>query len=265
MSFSWLKPSNSPLVIAHRGSSAIAPENTIAAFQRAIKDSADAVELDIHLSKDGELAVIHDDRIDRTTTGTGYVKKITLSEIQKYDAGSWFDQKYSGEIIPSLTDILSLCKGKIGINIEIKSERSDAKISIIVKQCFDELSKYNNQTDILISSFDKRILEEIREIDTKITLGLLYDPFYKMIKNPVRLAVDLKVNYLVISNRFTSKRIVKSAHQNGLIVGTFTVNTEPQLHKVIESGVDAIITNDPSKTKKMLERINKKSPDLGAL
>jgi glycerophosphoryl diester phosphodiesterase len=265
MSFSWLNMSNSPLIFAHRGSSALAPENTIAAFRRAIKDSADAVELDIHLSKDGELAVIHDDRIDRTTTGTGYVKKLTFSEIQKFDAGSWFDQKYSGEIIPSLTDILSLCKGRIGINIEIKSGRSDAKKSIIVKQCLDELSKYDNQTDILISSFDKRILREIREIDTKITLGLLYDPFYKMIKNPVRLAIDLKVNYLIISNRFIRKRIVKSAHQNGLRVGVFTVNTEPQLRRAIELGVDAIITNDPLRTKKMLECINKKSPDLGAL
>ena len=108
------------MIIAHRGGSKLAPENTIAAFKNAIAIGVDMIEIDVILSKDKEVVVIHDDKIDRTTNGSGIVKEMTLSEIQKYSAGSWFDEKYNDEKIPTLNQVMNLINGRVKLLIEIK-------------------------------------------------------------------------------------------------------------------------------------------------
>ncbi len=109
-------------ILAHRGASAYAPENTMAAFKKAIEMNADGIELDVHLSKDGYIVIIHDERVDRTTDGKGEVKDFSLDELKKLDAGSWFSDEYKGEKIPTLEELLSLIKNtEIYLNIEIKA------------------------------------------------------------------------------------------------------------------------------------------------
>lgn len=260
MNFSWRNSTFKHLIIGHRGSSACAPENTIASFLRAIEDKSDAVELDIHLSLDHQLMVIHDERINRTTNGNGYISKLSLDEIKRYDAGSWFNPHNAGENIPTLPEVLKACKGKVGINIEIKAEADNRTDAILVKNCLSELKRYRNNDDILISSFNKKILEKIREENSNISLGYLYDPIHNYLRNPVKQTMALGAGYLNVSNRVVGKRLVEEAHDVGVRVGVYTVNTLNQLKKVVQFNVDAIITNDPSRTRQMLEDINKKAP-----
>ncbi|MEW5822068.1 MAG: glycerophosphodiester phosphodiesterase family protein, partial [Cyanobacteriota bacterium] len=113
---------NNPLIIAHRGFSAQAPENTIAAFDAAIKSGVPFIELDVTLTKDGELIIIHDDTLDRTTNGKGLVSEFTLEELKKLDAGEWFCREFKGEQLPTLSEVLDRYGNKIAINIEIKSQ-----------------------------------------------------------------------------------------------------------------------------------------------
>src|SRR5690625_6609337 len=110
-----------PLIIAHRGASGNAPENTLAAFQLAVEEGADGIELDVHLSKDGELVVIHDDTLDRTTNGTGRVQDKDLDELKTYDAGSWFDSKFASERIPLLQEVIDILPDDVFLNVEIKN------------------------------------------------------------------------------------------------------------------------------------------------
>ncbi|MBA4312881.1 MAG: hypothetical protein C0417_09650 [Chlorobiaceae bacterium] len=260
MNFSWHNPNFKPIIIAHRGSSASAPENTIASFLKAVEDQSDAIELDIRISLDHHLIVIHDKSINRTTNGRGYISKLNLDDIKRYDAGSWFDPQYAGEKIPTLSEVLNICKGKVGINIEIKAEADNRTDAILVKNCLSELKRYRNNDDILISSFNKKILEKIREENSNISLGYLYDPIHNYLRNPVKQTMALGAGYLNVSNRVVGKRLVEEAHDVGVRVGVYTVNTLNQLKKVVQFNVDAIITNDPSRTRQMLEDINKKAP-----
>ncbi|MBI5020522.1 MAG: hypothetical protein HZB59_03720 [Ignavibacteriales bacterium] len=260
MNFSWHSPNHKPLIIGHRGSSACAPENTITSFLRAIEDESDAIELDIRLSLDHQLIVIHDRHVNRTTNGSGNISKLYLEDIKRYDAGSWFDLKYEGEKIPALPEVLKVCKGKIGINIEIKSDVGGKTDAIIVNNCLNELRRYKNNDDILISSFNKNTLEKIRVQNSDISLGFLYDPIQRYLRNTVKQTIALGAEYLIVSNRIIGRRLVEEAHEAGVRVGVFTVNTRKQLNKVVRCNVDAIIINDPLKTRQMLESINKKAP-----
>jgi glycerophosphoryl diester phosphodiesterase len=112
-------------IIAHRGASGSAPENTLAAIELAIANKADMIEIDIHQTKDGKLVVIHDDKLDRTTTGKGKINELTLEEIKKHDAGSWFNTSFSNEKVPELKEVLELINGKCKLLIEIKGKPSD--------------------------------------------------------------------------------------------------------------------------------------------
>jgi len=114
-----------PTVIAHRVFSAIAPENTLPAFQNAIDAGVDTIEFDIQLARDKQFVVIHDATLERTTNGRGIVKNHTLSELQTLDAGSWFGRKFAGTVLPSLGETLALCRNRILVNIEVKTEIQD--------------------------------------------------------------------------------------------------------------------------------------------
>jgi glycerophosphoryl diester phosphodiesterase len=143
-------PSNHPR-IAHRGCSSAAPENTMAAFQKAIELGVEGIELDVHQSKDGELVVIHDATLSRTTSGRGYVNDLNWSELQQLDAGSWFEVEYASERLPKLEDVLNLLKGRSTVFIEIKQGRKPYPgIEERVMACIEKL---NMQQHVFIHSF----------------------------------------------------------------------------------------------------------------
>src|SRR5699024_8402340 len=162
-----------PLIMAHRGASGNAPENTMAAFQLAVDEGADGIELDVHLSKDGEIVVIHDDTLNRTTNGTGNVHEKDLAELKTYDAGSWFDPKFSEERIPLLQEVIDILPESVFLNIEIKN--SPIVHTGIEQKLVDLLGKNNRLNDTLISSFDHESLYTIKKLAPELKIGIIYN------------------------------------------------------------------------------------------
>jgi len=162
-----------PVIIAHRGASCLAPENTMAAFEEAYRHGAGMVELDVHMSKDGHLVVMHDDTVDRTTNGEGKVQDLTLEELKKLDAGSWFGDKYRGEKIPTLKEVLQWAKDKIKVDIDVKvsleSPEMAHKLASLIKE-------EGAQKNVFITSFGKDFLKEIQTLEPAVETGLLLHP-----------------------------------------------------------------------------------------
>ena len=229
------------MVTAHRGASGYCPENTLSSFKKAIELKAGIIELDVHRSLDGEIVVIHDDKVDRTTNGKGKVKELTLKELQSYDAGAWFAPEFKGEHIPTLREVIKLIKGKILLNIEIKAEGCEEGIVKIVKE-----EKIIDQ--IIVSSFHHQFLKKIKKINPQIKTAALvtYSPDLKSIVE------DIKADALNIRWEFLNESILKKAHQLGLEVNVWTVNDREAMKKMIELGVDGIITNYPDKLLELL-------------
>ena len=151
-----MKSFNEPyLSIGHRGASAYAPENTMAAFRKAYQIGADGIELDVQLSKDNHVIIMHDYRLDRTTTGKGLVSKKTLKELKSLDAGQWFSKDFKSEPILTLRELFEFAKGKMLVNIELKKTRQPLKLAYAVKSLVDE---YDMLNDCLLTSFDKKYL-----------------------------------------------------------------------------------------------------------
>jgi len=168
--------------IAHRGYSEKYPENTIEAFDAAIKAGAHMIELDVHLSSDNNVVVIHDDYIDRTSSGTGMVKNMTLKELRSFSYNYTFDKKISVKI-PLLNEVLDLCKGKCEVNIELKNlpvlyDGLEEYVVEIVKKC-------NSMDNVLVSSFDHYAINKIKTIAPELRIGMLYDALWMCFKDEV--------------------------------------------------------------------------------
>ncbi|MCS7229237.1 MAG: glycerophosphodiester phosphodiesterase family protein [Candidatus Kryptonium sp.] len=242
--------SGSPLLIAHRGLSAIAPENTLSAFKIALRHKADMIELDVRITKDGTPVVIHDAKVNRTTNGTGKVKDLYLWLLRELDAGSWFHPKYKGEKIPTLEEVLELFAKKVPINIEIKSsslkDRITEKVLAIVfeKQCEDK---------VLISSFDPRILKKIKKLTNEIPTAFLYH--YPVYFNPIKTLKNLGTVALIHNYKFTTPNLVKKIHSAGFKIFVYTVNKPEDIKRMINFGVDGIITDDVRLAKRILNNI----------
>ena len=151
-----------PTVIAHRGFSAVAPENTLPAFQQAIDAGADMIELDIRLTTDKQFVVIHDATLERTTTGCGIVENHSLSELQRLDAGAWFGRGFSGTVLPSLDEALSLCQNRILVNVEVKTElQDDLSLTRLADLVGDQIDTFGATHSVVISSYTRLSLIHI--------------------------------------------------------------------------------------------------------
>ncbi|HHY74392.1 MAG TPA: glycerophosphodiester phosphodiesterase [Bacillus bacterium] len=241
---------NRPLIIAHRGASGEAPENTLAAFQLAVKKGCDAIELDIHLTKDGKLAVIHDDNINRTTNGVGLVREMTATELKKYDAGSWFDRKFKGERIPLLEEVFEIVPREIIINIEIKN--TPFYYDGIEEKLHDFLVKRNRMNQVFVSSFDYLCLYRLKKLNNDIKIGLLY---YEDFNDYLGWANHFGLPVDVLQPHFQSIREhdVRIAIENGLKIIPWTVNSKSNMEKMICYGVSGIVTNYPGRLKALLD------------
>lgn len=168
-----LPPSSTPVIIAHRGAALRAPENTMASFREAYSQKADVIELDVHRTKDGHLVVMHDPRVDRTTDGTGEIRNMTLEEVKKLDAGSWFGPQFNGEKVPALEDVLDWAKGKVRVDIELKDTELYPGIE---KDLIDMIRKRNAAGDIMITSFNRKTIETVQQLAPEIKTGYLFTP-----------------------------------------------------------------------------------------
>ncbi|MCD4786526.1 MAG: glycerophosphodiester phosphodiesterase [Candidatus Eremiobacteraeota bacterium] len=234
--------------IAHRGASAYAPENTLASFKKAIEQKADFFECDVHLSKDGEVVVIHDDYLERTTNGKGLVKEKTLKELKELDAGSWFFGDYASERIPTLEETLDVAKGKIGVVIEIKNGPFFYKG--IEGKVVDLIKKKEMVDDVIVISFDHASLKKIKKIAPKIKTGVLY---YGNILNAPAVARAAGARQIAVGHELATEKLIKDAHKNNMEVNLWTIDDPQTMKKFIDMGVDAITTNKPDVLLEVLE------------
>ena len=244
------KDRTGPLTIAHRGSSGQAPENTLVALRLAVDQGADMLEFDVRTTQDGELIVLHDRNLRRTTNGSGNVYGCTLQQLKRLDAGAWFDQRFTGEKIPTLREVCRYVPPHIGLNIEVKTD-GQPRFPIertLLKLLQEERSLHR----VLVSSFDHRFLTRLNVLASGIQLGALMIPVRDSAKTPAALHRSLGVSWVVSSCSWLRKRFVVRAHESGLSVSCYTVNTERQLDRVVRYGIDAVITNFPAMVKQTL-------------
>lgn len=239
-----------PLVMAHRGARDVAPENTVAAFGAAVELGADAVELDITRCASGEIVVIHDDTVDRTSNGSGRADSLTWDALRQLDAGSWFEARFAGEPIPLLDDVLDAVGGRVRFNIEIKHQRSGMRP--IEPDLADNLHRRNLVSDTIVSSFDPGALRRLRRAAPDIPRALLYSrdmPFTLRHAWPrYWLAPEaLHPHYSMVDARY-----VHWAHLAEYRVNVWTVNEAEDIERMAKLGVDAIITDHVTLTRQLL-------------
>lgn len=240
-----------PLIIAHRGSSGTAPENTLASFRQAIAAGADAIECDVRLSKDGRLVVIHDATVKRTTNGRGRVCDKTFAELRSLDAGSWFHRSYAGERIPTLEEVLDVVDGSVGLNIEIKPTSDTHSARQIVEKCLSVVRSYRAHRYTLLTSFQHSLLDLVSRSDPSALVGLLYHPLHHQGKSPLKLAMAYDARVTICAVRFLRKAMVDAAHRRGIAVAAYTVNDRHALQRCLRLGIEGIVTNEPDKVRRM--------------
>ncbi|ABY92694.1 glycerophosphodiester phosphodiesterase [Thermoanaerobacter sp. CM-CNRG TB177] len=239
-----------PLVIAHRGDSRNAPENTLASFKSALEMGADGIELDVQLTKDGQLVVIHDERVDRTTDGIGFVKDFTLKELKRLDAGIKFDKKFAGERIPSLYEVFELIGHKnFIVNIEIKS--GIVLYPGIEEKLIKAIEDYDFEDRVVISSFNHYSLRDVKRMAPELKIGLLYQCG---LVEPWHMAIRMKAYSLHPFYFNIIPELVEGCKKNNIKLFPWTVDRKEDMEMMIKAGVDAIITDDPQTLINLLEK-----------
>jgi glycerophosphoryl diester phosphodiesterase len=244
--------------LGHRGAMSLAPENTLAAFAMAREVGADGVEFDAQLSADGELVIIHDHTLERTTDGHGAVSNHSLAELKQLHAGRWFDARYSGERIPTLQEVIDLLGNEMFLNIELKGGHGESvELPDRVVEC---VRRNRCEGRVLLSSFHMETLRRVREIAQDLAIGMLYSqplgsgPHARCTSAPAAgsrepLGKDqiagLRAEALHPEWKLAGAELVRSAHAAGQKVNVWTVNAEADMRNLIALGVDAIITNYP--------------------
>jgi glycerophosphoryl diester phosphodiesterase len=229
------------LVIAHRGASGHAPENTMAAFLRAIAMGAPAIELDVHQTLDHELVVAHDDDLKRCGRDRRRLKNVHWEDVSSLDVGSWFGKDFAGERLPRLEDVYDILPKNVELHVEIK--RGSSVYPGIEERVVDLIHKRGAAARTLVSSFDHAALYSVRSLDEKIRLGYLMG--LTTLQTALREMKEIDAESLNISARQVTARIVKAAHERGRRVLVYTVNTPAERDKLLKLGVDGIFSNYP--------------------
>lgn len=239
-----------PEVIAHRGGAMRYPENTLAGFRRSVEIGVYGVEFDVHRCASGELVVIHDDDLGRTTNGVGYIKEASYSEIKRLSAGKWFAPEFAKEHVPLLEEVLSVFDDKILINIEIKNTPMGyAGIEDDLLTC---LSQFEHRDNVLVSSFDHHFLRRLRHLDSTIKIGVLQAG---MLVDIGEYAGRFNATHYINAFDCLLPEAVSEAQAAGLKVVVWTLNTAKEWADALRFGVDAIITDDPESLQQWLKKI----------
>lgn len=223
-------------ITAHRGASLSAPENTMAAFEQAVTNMSDYIELDVQMTKDGELVIMHDSNALRTTGVNRNISDMTLEEVKCLDAGSYYSKEYAGEQVPTLEEVLDFVKGRIKVNIEIKS--GDYGLSVADKVA-DMIEDKGMQDECVVTSFEIDLLRRVKQLQPDIQVGYIlvvaYGDFYNMDD----------VDFFSVNAAFLTKRMVDAIHNSGKQIHAWTVNNQSSIKNLTNKGVDNIITDDP--------------------
>ena len=244
-------------VIAHRGFSGAAPENTIAAVRAAIEIQADMAEIDVTLTSDGHIVVIHDETLDRTTNGSGLVSDFSLTALQQLEAGSWFAPRFAEERIPTLDAVLDEVEGRILLNVEIKSESVDRGV---VPKVASVIRKRGMIDQVVVSSFSPAALEQMHSEAPEILTAVLYNTKFHKGQDSVEIVTDLGATVFNIKRQRLTKKMMRRCADNDIPVGIYTVNKPARMRRLVKKGIDAIFTDHPDR---LLEILNPTA--MGAL
>lgn len=250
----WLYPSASgrPLVMGHRGAAGHAPENTLAAFERGLSLGADVLECDVHLTRDGRLAVIHDDTVDRTTNGHGPVASHSLAELQSLDAGAWRGPEFTGQRVPALEEVLDLARGRGRVAVEIKrGQNSRPGIEDAVVRTVERSGMVE---DVLVISFDHPAVSRVRQLCPRVAGGILYST---RPADPIAVARAFDAQVLLPRWTLVSPEDVEEAHRAGLLVLPWTVNEPEQMAQLLALGVDGLGTDYPDRLRAVVDRLTR--------
>lgn len=247
-------------VIAHRGANKLAPENTLSAIAKAIEHDVDMIEIDVHLTKDGRVILLHDETLERTTNGTGNVSGYTLKELKQFDAGSWFSDEFIGEQLPTLNEALELIDGRTTCLIEIKWGNGKPYLEIEQK-IVESIIAYNATEWTIVQSFESSYLKRIHESNPKIKLGKLLLGSWQF---PIPFHFDHQfhwggyspptyIEWVNFYHKRSTTSFIKQLHEKGVKVAVFTPDSKLDLVKQINMGIDGVITNDPLTARYLLK------------
>ena len=236
-----------PWIIAHRGASGHAPENTLAAFERAVQLGVTLIETDLHLTRDARFVAIHDATLERTTNGRGAVHDFTLGELRELDAGKWFDREFMDEKIPTLEEVLDFSREHDAVfYLEIKYDSAWGMHHALVA----ELQKAQSAARTAVISFDPGTLKAIHRLDPSLMIGLLIE---RPIPDFVALATSVGARQVCPASAIVTPEFVGQAHQCDLHVATWTVNSVDEMRRVMAAGVEGIMTDFPDRLRAAIE------------
>ncbi len=247
-------------IIAHRGASALAPENTLAAINKALEIGVDYIEIDVRLTLDNVPVVIHDARVNRTTNGKGPVVWYYYQSLKKLDAGSWFGPEFSNERIPSLNEVMQKVFPHTKLLIELKG--SVIMQPLLAREVVKLIKKFNAEKLCIVQSFSAALLQAVQRESKEVEVNLLLNyqneklPFYvdrfPKLGNIYRFKKSNAVNP---NYKYVSPEIIEEIHEKGKEIFCWTVNDIGTMRHLVEMGVDGIITNHPDKLKSLLDSI----------
>jgi len=230
-------------ITAHRGSSARAPENTLAAVRQAIADGCDFIEIDVQTCADGAVVVVHDRNLLRVAGDARRVEDLTLAELRRMDVGRWFSSQFTGEHVPTLEEVLDLVRGKVRLNIELKYNRPDPNL---VPAVLERLRRGRFLGQCVLTSMDPAALCALKTAEPAACTGLI-------LRNAVGRLSRMQGDFLSVAVRRVTAAFVDRAHRAGKPVHVWTVNKPAAMARMIELGVDNLITDVPAVLRGVIE------------
>jgi glycerophosphoryl diester phosphodiesterase len=236
-----------PWIVAHRGASGHAPENTMAAFRRAVELGATFIETDLQLTRDAHLVAMHDATVERTTNGKGPIRNLTLAEVRELDAGSWFGPTFAGQQVPTLNEILEYAReADVVFYLEVKAAGTWGVEHALV----NVLRELRVAAHTAVLSFDPQALDNVRRRDPTLITGLLFD---HALDDAPGAAWEVGARQLAPRADVVTPELVQKAHASGLQVVTWTVNEPAEMRKAMAAGVDGIMTDYPERLAAVLK------------
>ena len=230
-----------PLIIAHRGASSEAPENTLSAFKRALELKTEYIELDVHLSRDGVVVVAHDEDLKRISNSQNQnlLANLSLAEIRQIDAGQWFSDDFANEPIPTLVEVLDLVWGKAGLMIEVKAQKGqEARIAQAILDDIGSMKRSFSQWPALIGSFSHKVIKEVMLRDpNQAIMGIAHT------KKDVDRFLEMDVTHIAISEEIADRELLDILNAQSVRTWVYTVNQLKRAEELADNGVDGIITD----------------------
>ena len=239
-----------PVLFAHRGAKAHAPENTLSSFRLAVEHGADAIELDVKLTADGEVVVLHDTTLDRTTNGHGLLKDHSFAQVRALDAGSWFSADFAGEPVPTLAEVFEAVGQQLFINIELTNYTTPR--DALVEKVVDLVRQYHMEESVLFSSFLSLNILKVRRWMPDVPAGLLADVGWAgfLARSPFGRRIAPAILHPYVAD--TTTELITAQHRLGRRVHVWTVNDPEDMRRLYRDGVDGIFTDDPRLARQIL-------------